>query len=103
MKRIITFARKLKCGLWLRCRRLTTRQRLAAVLAFSVPFLACCVYITVSAIAGFGRRDAGEMRIRHIEPLEINYGKTNGKYIELYGNGHNEDGGTPENETADRR
>lgn len=41
------------------------------------------------------------MRIRHIEPMEIKYGKTNGKYIELYGNGHNEDGGTPEGETAD--
>lgn len=101
MKRIITFARKLKCGLWLRCRRLSPRQRLAAVLAFSVPFLACCVYVMVSAIADFGKRDAGETRIRHIKPLEINYGKTNGKYIELYGNGHNEDGGTPKGETEE--
>ena len=101
MKQIITFARKLRCGLWLRCRRLTPRQSLAAVLAFSVPFLACCVYVMVSALAGFGKRDGEDIRIRHIEPLEINYGKTNGKYIELYGNGHNEDGGTPQGTTAD--
>ena len=101
MKLIITFARKLRCGLWLRCRRLTPRQSLAAVLAFSVPFLACCVYVTVSALVDFGKNGGEKMRIRHIEPMEINYGKTNGKYIELYGNGHNEDGGTPENETAD--
>ena len=101
MKLIITLVRKLRCGLWLRCRRLTPRQRLLAVLDFSVPFLACCVYVMVSAIADFGKRDAGETRIRHIEPMEISYGKTNGKYIELYGNGHNEDGGTPESETAD--
>ena len=101
MKLIITFARKLRCGLWLRCRRLTPRQRLAAVLALSVPFLACCVYVMVSALAGFGKRDDGDMQIRHIEPMEINYGKTNRKYIELYGNGHNEDGGTPQGTTAD--
>lgn len=101
MKLIITFARKLRYGLWLRCRRLTPRQRLAAVLAFSVPFLGCCVYVMVSALAGFGKNGDGETRIRHIEPMEINYGKTNGRYIELYGNGHNEDGGTPEGETAD--
>lgn len=101
MKLIITFARKLRCGLWLRCRRLTPRQSLAAVLAFSVPFLACCVYVMVSALTGFGKRDGEDIRIGHIEPMEIKYGKTNGKYIELYGNEHNEDGGTPENETAD--
>ena len=101
MKLIITFARKLRCGLWQRCRRLTPRQSLAAVLAFSVPFLACCVYVTATALAGFGKRDAGGTRIRHIEPMEINYGKTNGKYIELYGNGHNEDCGTPKGETED--
>ena len=101
MKLIITFARKLRYGLWLRCRRLTPRQSLAAVLAFSVPFLACCVYVTVSALAGFGKRDGEDIRIRHIEPMEINYGKTNGKYIELYGNGHNEDGGTPKGKTVD--
>ena len=71
--------------------------------------------------AGFQRAVLGLLRLRHgvgigpvsasvtakiyglgtIEPMEINYGKTNGKYIELYGNRHNEDGGTPENETAD--
>ena len=101
MKLIITFARKLRCGLWLRCRRLTTRQRLAAVLAFSVPFLACCVYVTVSALVDFGKSGGEDIRIRHIEPMEINYGKTNGKYIELYGNGHNEDGGTPKGKTVD--
>lgn len=101
MKRIITLSRKLKCGLWLRCRRLTPRQRLAAVLAFSVPFLACCVYVTVSALTDFGKSGGGEMRIRHIEPIEIRYGKTNGKYIELYGNGHNEDGGTPQDKTEE--
>ena len=55
----------------------------------------------VSAIADFGKRDGEDIRIRHIEPMEISYGKTNGKYIELYGNGHNEDGGTPEGKTAD--
>ena len=101
MKRAITFARKLKCGLWLRCRRLTPRQRVAAVLAFSMPFLVCCVYVTVSALADFGRRGDGDMRIRHIEPMEIRYGKTNCRYIELYGNGHNEDGGTPEGQAAE--
>ena len=101
MKEIIRLIRRIKCGLWLRCRRLTPRQRLAAVLAFGVPFLACCIYVMVSALAGFGKRDGEDIRIRHIEPMEISYGKTNGKYIELYGNGHNEDGGTPENETAD--
>lgn len=99
MKEIINLIRRIKCGLWLRCRRLSPRQRLAAVLAFSVPFLACCVYVMVSAIADFGKRDGEGIRIRHIEPMEINYGKTNGKYIELYGNGHNEDGGTPKGET----
>lgn len=101
MKRIITLSRKLKCGLWLRCRRLTPKQRLAAVLAFSVPFLACCVYVTISALVDFGKNGGEKMRIRHIEPVKINYGKTNGKYIEFYGNGHNEDGGTPKGKTAD--
>lgn len=101
MKLIIRFIRRIRCGLWLRCRRLTPRQRLAAVLAFSVPFLVCCVFVMVSAIADFCKRDDGDMRIRHIEPMEINYGKTNGKYIELYGNGHNEDGGTPKGTTAE--
>ena len=52
-------------------------------------------------IGRFGKRDGEDIRIRHIEPMEISYGKTNGKYIELYGNGHNEDGGTPEGKTAD--
>ena len=52
--------------------------------------------------AGFQRAVLGLLRL-HIEPMEINYGKTNGKYIELYGNGHNEDGGTPQGKTADRR
>ncbi|WP_288172847.1 TraL conjugative transposon family protein, partial [Prevotella sp. CAG:255] len=61
----------------------------------------CCVYVTVYALVDFGKNGGEKMRIRHIEPMEIKYGKTNGKYIELYGNGHNEDGGTPEGETAD--
>lgn len=64
---------------------LSPKARLATVAVMSAAFAAGCLYMTATAIAGFGKGN-GTMEIRHIENLNLPVQESDNLYNNVYGN-----------------
>lgn len=64
---------------------LSPRARLATVAVMSAAFAAGCLYMTATAIAGFGKSEK-ELEIRHIENLNLPVQESDNLYNNVYGN-----------------
>lgn len=64
---------------------LPPKARLATVAVMSAAFAACCLYMTATAIAGFGKSEK-ELEIRHIENLNLPVQESDNLYNNVYGN-----------------
>lgn len=64
---------------------LSPKARLATVAVMSAAFAACCLYMTATAIAGFGKSEK-ELEIRHIENLNLPVQESDNLYNNVYGN-----------------
>lgn len=64
---------------------LSPKARLATVAVMSATFAAGCLYMTATAIAGFGKSEK-ELEIRHIENLNLPVQESDNLYNNVYGN-----------------
>ena len=64
---------------------LSPKARLATVAVMSAAFAAGCLYMTATAIAGFGKSEK-ELEIRHIENLNLPVQESDNLYNNVYGN-----------------
>lgn len=64
---------------------LSPKARLAMVAVMSAAFAAGCLYMTATAIAGFGKSEK-ELEIRHIENLNLPVQESDNLYNNVYGN-----------------
>ena len=64
--------------------------RLGIVLTAFALFAVLCLYMTVTAIAGFGKGN-GAMEIRHIEKLDLPMQESMNLYNNVYGKGTEEE------------
>ena len=64
---------------------LPPKARLATVAVMSAAFAAGCLYMTATAIAGFGKSEK-ELEIRHIENLNLPVQENDNLYNNVYGN-----------------
>lgn len=64
---------------------LSLKARLATVAVMSAAFAAGCLYMTATAIAGFGKSEK-ELEIRHIENLNLPVQESDNLYNNVYGN-----------------
>lgn len=64
---------------------LPPKARLATVAVMSAAFAAGCLYMSATAIAGFGKGN-GTMEIRHIENLNLPVQESDNLYNNVYGN-----------------
>lgn len=64
---------------------LPPKARLATVAVMSAAFAAGCLYMTATAIAGFGKSEK-ELEIRHIENLNLPVQESDNLYNNVYGN-----------------
>lgn len=69
---------------------LPPKARLGIVLTAFVLFAVLCLYMTVTAIAGFGKGN-GAMEIRHIEKLDLPMQESMNLYNNVYGKGTEEE------------
>lgn len=69
---------------------LPPKARLGIVLTAFALFAVLCLYMTVTAIAGFGKRN-GAMEIRHIEKLDLPMQESMNLYNNVYGKGTEEE------------
>ena len=69
---------------------LPPKARLGIVLTAFALFAVLCLYMTVTAIAGFGKGN-GAMEIRHIEKLDLPMQESMNLYNNVYGNGTEEE------------
>lgn len=65
---------------------LPPKARLATVAVMSAAFAAGCLYMTATAIAGFGER-GGTMKMRHIEKPDLPVQESMKLYNNVYGKG----------------
>ena len=65
---------------------LPPKARLGIVLTAFAAFASLCLYMTVTAIAGFGKGN-GAMEIRHIEKLDLPVQENMNLYNNVYGKG----------------
>ena len=70
MGKMKTLIEGLKGGVRRKLEALPPKARLGIVLTAFAAFASLCLYMTVTAIAGFGKGN-GAMEIRHIEKLHI--------------------------------
>lgn len=68
---------------------LTPKAHLGIVLTAFALFAVLCLYMTVTAIAGFGKGN-GAMEIRHIEKLDLPTQESMNLYNNVYGKGTEE-------------
>ncbi len=66
------------------------KARLGIVLTAFTAFASLCLYMTVTAIAGFGKGN-GAMEIRHIEKLDLPVQESMNLYNNVYGKGTEEE------------
>ena len=69
---------------------LPPKARLGIVLTAFALFAVPCLYMTVTAIAGFGKGN-GAMEIRHIEKLDLPMQESMNLYNNVYGKGTEEE------------
>ena len=69
---------------------LPPKARLGIVLTAFAAFASRCLYMTVTAIAGFGKGN-GAMEIRHIEKLDLPMQESMNLYNNVYGKGTEEE------------
>jgi len=69
---------------------LPPKVRLGIVLTAFALFAVLCLYMTVTAIAGFGKGN-GAMEIRHIEKLDLPMQESMNLYNNVYGKGTEEE------------
>ena len=69
---------------------LPPKARLGIVLTAFALFAVLCLYMTVTAIAGFGKGN-GAMEIRHIEKLDLPMQESMNLYNSVYGKGTEEE------------
>ena len=69
---------------------LPPKARLGIVLTAFALFAVLCLYMTVTAIAGFGKGN-GAMEIRHIEKLDMPMQESMNLYNNVYGIGTEEE------------
>mgnify|MGYP001633042993 FL=1 len=69
---------------------LPPKARLGIVLTAFALFAVLCLYMTVTAIAGFGKGN-GAMEIRHIEKLDLPMQESMNLYNNVYGKGTEEE------------
>lgn len=69
---------------------LPPKARLGIVLTAFALFAVLCLYMTVTAIAGFGKGN-GAMKIRHIEKLDLPMQESMNLYNNVYGKGTEEE------------
>lgn len=69
---------------------LPPKARLGIVLTAFALFAVLCLYMTVTAIAGFGKGN-GAMEIRHIEKLDLPTQESMNLYNNVYGKGTEEE------------
>ena len=69
---------------------LPPKARLGIVLTAFALFAVLCLYMTVTAIAGFGKGN-GAMEIRHIEKLDLPMQESMNLYNNVYGKGSEEE------------
>ncbi len=69
---------------------LPPKARLGIVLTAFALFAVLCLYMTVTAIAGFGKEN-GAMEIRHIEKLDLPMQESMNLYNNVYGKGTEEE------------
>ena len=77
---------KLKDRLHKKKEAFSPKTRLRIVLAAFVVFAALCLYMTATAITGFGKGERA-LEIRHIEKLDL-HGQENMNRINTYRNGN---------------
>lgn len=68
---------------------LPPKARLGIVLTAFAAFAILCLYMTATAVIGFGKGD-GEMEIRHIEELDLPVQDSMNLYNNMYGKGTEE-------------
>ena len=64
---------------------LPPKARLAVIAGMLVPFAAGCLYMTATAITGFGKGEKA-LVIRHIENLNLPVQESDNLYNNVYGN-----------------
>ena len=69
---------------------LPPKARLGIVLTAFALFAVLCLYMTVTAIAGFGKGN-GAMEIRHVEKLDLPLQESMNLYNNVYGKGTEEE------------
>ena len=69
---------------------LPPKARLGIVLTAFAAFAVLCLYMTVTAIAGFGKGN-GAMEMRHIENLDLPTQESMNLYNNVYGKGTEEE------------
>lgn len=69
---------------------LPPKARLGIVLTAFAAFASLCLYMTVTAITGFGKGN-GAMEIRHIEKLDLPMQESMNLYNNVYGKGTEEE------------
>ena len=69
---------------------LPPKARLGIVLTAFAAFAVLCLYMTTTAIAGFGKGN-GAMEIRHIEKLDLPTQESMNLYNNVYGKGTEEE------------
>lgn len=87
IEKYTTNFKKELCG---KLEALPPKARLGIVLTAFALFAVLCLYMTVTAIAGFGKGN-GAMEIRHIEKLDLPMQESMNLYNNVYGKGTEEE------------
>lgn len=75
-KRIVALSERIECLLRRKCGALSPKGRMIVVLTMFAFFTVLSLYFTVSSVCRFGKGAGDEMRIRHIEPAELQWETT---------------------------
>lgn len=89
MGKMKTLIEGLKGGVRRKLEALPPKARLGIVLTAFALFAVLCLYMTVTAITGFGKGN-GAMEMRHIEKLDLPVQENMNLYNNVYGKGTEE-------------
>ena len=70
-KRIVALSERIECLLRRKCGALSPKGRMIVVVAMLSLFTVLSLYFTVSSVCRFGKGIGDGVRIRHIEPAEL--------------------------------
>lgn len=90
MEKMKTLIEGLKGRLRGKMDALTPKARMGIVLTAFAAFAILCLYMTATAIIGFGKGN-GAMEIRHIEKLDLPVQDSMNLYNNMYGKGTEEE------------